>query len=107
MTAIPEITDALLHELESADVILFDGTFWSDDELIRMQGAGQTSRQMGHVPISSSEGSLVKLARLRRQRRIYVHINNTNPMLNEDGPEHRQVREVGWEIAEDGWQLEI
>jgi pyrroloquinoline quinone biosynthesis protein B len=110
MTAIPEITDALLHELESADVILFDGTFWSDDELIRMQGPGhnaQTAHQMGHVPISSSEGSLVKLARLRRQRRIYVHINNTNPMLNEDGPEHRQVREAGWEIAEDGWQLEI
>ena len=114
MTAVPEITDALLHELESADVILFDGTFWSDDELIRMQGAGQnaqasaqTARQMGHVPVSSNEGSLVKLARLRRQRKIYVHINNTNPMLNEAGPEYARVREAGWEIAEDGWQLEI
>jgi pyrroloquinoline quinone biosynthesis protein B len=110
MTAVPEITDTLLHELDSVDVILFDGTFWSDDELIRMQGPGhnaQTAHQMGHIPVSSSEGSLVKLARLRRQRRIYVHINNTNPMLNEDGPEHRQVREAGWEIAEDGWQLEI
>lgn len=107
MTAVPEVTDALLQELDSADVILFDGTFWSDDELIRIQGAGQTARQMGHVPVSSSEGSLAKLAELRRQRRIYVHINNTNPMLNEAGPEYRQVRDAGWEIAEDGWQLEI
>jgi pyrroloquinoline quinone biosynthesis protein B len=59
---------------------------------------------MGHVPVSSS---LEKLAGLRRPRKIYLHINNTNPMLDESGPEHRKVREAGWEIAEDGWQLEI
>jgi pyrroloquinoline quinone biosynthesis protein B len=105
--AVPQIDDALLAELDSADVLLFDGTFWSDDELIRIQGSGQTARQMGHVPVSSAEGSLHKLAGLRRPRKIYVHINNTNPMLNEDGPEHRQVREAGWEIAEDGWQFDL
>ena len=107
MPAVPEITDALLQELDRADVLLFDGTFWNDDELIRMQGSGQTAKQMGHVPVSSVEGSLSKLARLQRPRRIYVHINNTNPMLNEAGPEYRQVREAGWEIAEDGWQFEM
>ena len=107
MTAVPEITDELLQELERADVLLFDGTFWSDDELIRTQGSGQTAQQMGHVPVSSREGSLAKLAHLSKARKIYVHINNTNPMLNEDGPEYRQVREAGWEIAEDGWQFEI
>lgn len=107
MPAVPQIDDALLNEFESADVLLFDGTFWSDDELIRIQGSGQTAAQMGHVPVSSANGSLSRLAHLRRPRRIYVHINNTNPMLNEDGPEHRQVREQGWEIAEDGWQFEI
>jgi pyrroloquinoline quinone biosynthesis protein B len=105
--AVPEIDDALLTELDSADVLLFDGTFWSDDELIRTQGAGQTARQMGHVPVSSPEGSLRLLAQLRRPRKIYVHINNTNPMLNEAGPEFRQVRESGWEVAEDGWRFEI
>jgi pyrroloquinoline quinone biosynthesis protein B len=57
--------------------------------------------------VSSAEGSLSKLARLRRPRKIFVHINNTNPMLNEAGPEHRQVRDAGWEIAEDGWQFDL
>jgi pyrroloquinoline quinone biosynthesis protein B len=103
----PGINDALLQRLDSADVLLFDGTFWRDDELIRMQGSGQTALQMGHVPVSSVDGSLRKLAQLRCPRKIYVHINNTNPMLNEAGPEYAQVREAGWEIAEDGWQFEI
>jgi pyrroloquinoline quinone biosynthesis protein B len=107
MPAVPQIDDSLLKELDTADTLLFDGTFWSDDELIRIQGAGQTARQMGHVPVSSSEGSLAKLARLRCPRKIYMHINNTNPMLNEAGMEYRQVRDAGWEIAEDGWQFEL
>ena len=105
--AVPQIDDALLKEFDSADVLLFDGTFWSDDELIRIQGSGQTAKQMGHVPVSSSEGSLSRLAGVRRPRKIYVHINNTNPMLNESGPEYRQVRESGWEIAEDGCQFDL
>jgi len=107
MPAVPQIDDALLQEFESADVLLFDGTFWSDDELIRIQGAGQTARQMGHLPVSSPDGSLTRLAGLRRPRKIYVHINNTNPMLNEAGPEYAQVRAAGWEIAEDGWQFDL
>jgi len=105
--AVPQIDDALLREAESADVLLCDGTFWSDDELIRLEGSGQTSREMGHVPVSSSEGSLEKLAHLRRPRKIYVHINNSNPMLDEASVEYRQVREAGWEIAEDGWQFDL
>jgi len=107
MPAVPRIDAALLKELDSSDVLLFDGTFWSDDELIRIQGSGQTAMQMGHVPVSSVEGSLAQLAELRRPRKIYVHINNTNPMLDESGPEYRQVRESGWEVAEDGWQFDL
>ena len=107
MPAVPEIDDVLLKLFESADVLLFDGTFWSDDELIRIQGCGQTAQQMGHVPVSSADGSLNRLAGLRRPRKIYIHINNTNPMLNESGPEYAQVREAGWEIAEDGWQFDL
>ena len=107
MPAVPQITDGLLKELDSADLLLFDGTFWGDDELIRIQGSGQTAQQMGHVPLASAEGSLAKLAHLKRPRRIYIHINNTNPVLNDAGPEHRQVREAGWEIAEDGWQFDL
>jgi len=107
MPAVPQLDPMLLKQLDSADVLLFDGTFWSDDELIRMQGSGQTAREMGHVPVSSAEGSLKQLAQLRCPRKIYVHINNTNPMLNEAGPEFRQVRESGWEIAEDGCQFDL
>ena len=104
MPAVPEIDDALMTELDSADVLLFDGTFWSEDELIRVQGSGQTARQMGHVPVCEC---LERLAQLRRPRKIYIHINNTNPMLNEAGAEYRQAREAGWEIAEDGWQFSL
>jgi len=107
MPAVPQVDDALVAEFESADVLMFDGTFWSDEELIRIQGGGATARQMGHVPVSSDAGSLRKLAQLRRPRKIYIHINNTNPMLNEAGPEYAQVRESGWEIAEDGWQFDL
>jgi pyrroloquinoline quinone biosynthesis protein B len=104
MPAVPHITHALREELEGVDVLLFDGTFWSDDELIRIQGSGQTAKQMGHVPVSCS---LKQLAQLHCPRKIYIHINNTNPMLNETGAEYRQVRDAGWEIAEDGWQFEL
>ena len=105
--AVPEIDDALLHKLEATDLLFFDGTFWSDDELIRVQGSGQTARQMGHIPVSSPEGSLRKLAGLQRPRKMFVHINNTNPMLDESGAEFRAVREAGWEVAEDGWQFDL
>jgi pyrroloquinoline quinone biosynthesis protein B len=105
--AVPQISDELLGQLDSLDWLLFDGTFWGDDELIRVQGSGQTARQMGHVPVSCDDGSLRRLAHLGRPRKIYIHINNTNPMLNEAGPEFQMVREAGWEIAEDGWQFDL
>jgi pyrroloquinoline quinone biosynthesis protein B len=107
MPAVPQIDDLLIKEIDSADVVLFDGTFWSDDELIRIQGSGQTAQAMGHVPVSSPAGSLARLAYIKCPRKIYIHINNTNPMLNEGSPQYRQVRDAGWEIAEDGWHFEL
>ena len=104
MPAVPELDDTLLQQLDSCDVLLFDGTFWSDDELIRVPGSGQTARQMGHIPV---ENSLTMLAGVRRPRKIFVHINNTNPMLDEASPQYRQVRGAGWEVAEDGWQFDL
>jgi pyrroloquinoline quinone biosynthesis protein B len=105
--AVPQLDGELLRHLNSVDVLLFDGTFWSDDELIQVQGSGQTARQMGHVPVSGEQGSLSLLAGVKKPRKIFVHINNTNPMLDESGPERRQVWEAGWEIAEDGWHFEL
>jgi pyrroloquinoline quinone biosynthesis protein B len=86
---------------------LFDGTFWSDDELIQVRQTGPTAREIGHVPVSGAGGTLHALAALKRSRKVFVHVNNTNPMLNQAGPEYRQVRDAGWEIAEDGWQCEL
>jgi len=105
--AVPDVNAALLGTLANADVILFDGTFWSNDELIQVRGGGPTAREIGHIPVSGPDGTLTRLARLTRARKIYVHINNTNPMLDESGPEYQQVRDAGWEIAEDGWQLNL
>jgi pyrroloquinoline quinone biosynthesis protein B len=104
LPAVPAIDDTLLQQLQSADLLLFDGTFWTDDELIKVQGSGASAREMGHVPVSAS---LQKLAALRHPRKVFIHINNTNPMLDESGPEYRQVREAGWEIAEDGSRFEL
>jgi len=107
LPAVSTIDEALRGRMESSDVLFFDGTFWSDDELIRVLGSGATARDMGHVPVSGPDGSLESLAGVKRPRKIYIHVNNTNPMLNEAGPEYAEVRAQGWEIAEDGWRLEL
>ena len=107
MPAVPAINERLLQLLETADVILFDGTFWSDDELIRVQGSGATAGEMGHVPVSGAEGSLRALAGLRRPRKVFVHVNNTNPMLDESSPEYCELGAAGWEVAEDGWRFNL
>jgi pyrroloquinoline quinone biosynthesis protein B len=107
MPAVPAVDASLLKRLESTDLLLFDGTFWSDDELIRIQGSGATAREMGHIPVSGDDGSLKKLAGLSRPRKMFIHINNTNPMLDESGPEHRQVSDAAWENPEDGWSLRL
>jgi pyrroloquinoline quinone biosynthesis protein B len=91
----------LLDVFRTCDVVFFDGTFWSDDELIRLQGSGKTAQQMGHMPV---EDTLAALAGIEA-RKIFIHINNTNPMLDEDSEESRRVRDAGWEISVDGMDL--
>jgi pyrroloquinoline quinone biosynthesis protein B len=107
MPAVPAVDDSLLKRLEDADLLLFDGTFWSNDELIRAQGSGSTAREMGHIPVSGAGGSLRMLAGLRHPRKVFVHVNNTNPMVDESGPEYERVRAAGWEVAEDGWSFDL
>jgi pyrroloquinoline quinone biosynthesis protein B len=107
LPAVPAINERLLRVLETADLVLFDGTFWSDDELIRVQGGGATAREMGHVPVSGAEGSLRALAGLLRPRKVFLHVNNTNPMLDEASAEYDAVGAAGWEVAEDGWRFNL
>jgi len=101
------VSGALLERLQSCDVVLFDGTFWSDDEPLRIPGVSRTARQMGHLPLSGPGGSLECFAALQRPRKIFIHINHTNPILDEQSMEHRMVREAGWEMARDGMEMTL
>jgi len=101
------LTEGLKDIFAALDCLLIDGTFWSDDELIRLQGSGQCASDMGHIPVGGQNGTLHQLAGLTRPRKVFIHINNTNPMLNEAGPEYKKVRDAGWELAEDGCQLTL
>jgi pyrroloquinoline quinone biosynthesis protein B len=98
------VTPALHQRLARADVIFFDGTLFTDDEMIKSGTGSKTGRRMGHMPIDGDGGSLAALADLRA-RRIYVHINNTNPMLIDGSPERRKVEAAGWEVGEDGMRV--
>lgn len=97
----------VLIRLRDADALLLDGTFWSNDEM-RAVGAGTTSaRDMGHLPVGSADGSLSAMASLPAARKIYVHINNTNPMLREDSPQRRAVEQTGVEVGWDGLEFTL
>ena len=102
--AVGSLSEALLEKIRDVHLLLFDGTFWSDDELVRIQGSGETAHQMGHIPVQES---LRLLRGIEVGRKMFIHLNNTNPILNEASPEHRAVRQAGWEVAEDNWQLEL
>ncbi len=98
---------SLRHAASEADCVLLDGTFWDDDEPIRHGIGSRTARAMGHLPVSGPEGSMNWLSALAVPHRVYVHINNTNPMLNEQGPEHRMVIDRGVHVGADGDQFDI
>jgi len=107
LPGVGSVSDTLLGTLQNCDILLFDGTFWSDDEPLRIPGITRTARQMGHLPLSGPGGSLELFATLRRPRKILIHINNTNPILDEESREYRMVREAGWEVAHDGMELTL
>jgi len=98
------VTRALRQRLARADVVLFDGTLFVDDEMISTGTGGKTGRRMGHMPLDGEEGTLVALAGLGG-RRILTHINNTNPILVEGSVERRKVEDAGFEVAEDGMEI--
>jgi len=100
------VTRALRERFARADVILFDGTLFTDDEMIASGTGEKTGRRMGHMPIDGADGSLAALAGLGK-RRIYVHINNTNPILIDGSPERRRVEAAAWEVAADGLEINL
>ncbi|MGE0214713.1 pyrroloquinoline quinone biosynthesis protein PqqB [Mycolicibacterium sp.] len=97
----------VLGELDGCSALLVDGTCWRDDEMPRLGLASKTSRGMGHVPIDGPGGSLEVLSPLPIDRKVYIHINNTNPVLFEDSPERRRLDRHGIEVAVDGLEFHI
>ena len=93
--------------MNGADLVLFDGTFWSDDELITLGLGERRATDMAHVPIGGSTGSLAAFAKSTVAARYFIHINNTNPILREDSGQARMVQEAGWQVARDGLDLTL
>lgn len=104
---LPALTDDLAAELKDVDCAFLDGTCWTDDELTSVGLASKTSRSMGHAPVTGIGGTLARFAALPARRRIYTHLNNTNPLLVEDSAERRQVEAAGVEVAHDGMEIDI
>jgi pyrroloquinoline quinone biosynthesis protein B len=98
------VTSAMRERIARAGAVFFDGTLFRDDEMIANGTGAKTGRRMGHMPIAGSDGSLAALDGVAG-RRIYVHINNTNPILVEGSPERTEVERRGWEVAEDGMEI--
>jgi len=98
------MTPALHERLQRADAILFDGTLFTDDEMLRTGTGTKTGRRMGHMPIDGEGGSLAALQDIGAWK-LFVHINNTNPILVDDSPERRRVEASGWQVAFDGMEI--
>lgn len=99
------ITPALRGLMDGADAVFLDGTCWSDDELIAQKLGTATSTSMGHVPVGGAGGSLAALEGLRAGRRVLIHLNNTNPLLDEESAERREAERAGWAVAHDGMEI--
>jgi pyrroloquinoline quinone biosynthesis protein B len=105
--ACARVTEDLDARIAEADALFFDGTLFTDDEMIANGLGDKTGRRMGHMPVSGPGGTLESLARHANSRRILIHINNSNPILVEGSPEEAKVKAAGWEIAFDGMEVSL
>ena len=101
------MTDALAQRLAGADLVLFDGTLWTDDEMLRAGLGGKTGLRMGHMSVSGPNGTIAAFSTLDVRRKILLHINNSNPILLDDSPERAAVEAAGWEVAYDGMEIQL
>jgi pyrroloquinoline quinone biosynthesis protein B len=101
------MNDRLRRRLAGAALVFFDGTLWRDDEMIRIGVGDKTGRRMGHMSMSGEDGTIAAFRDLGVDRRIFIHINNSNPALLDDSPERRLANEAGWEIAYDGMEVRL
>lgn len=99
------LSQVLVRRLAGADLLFMDGTLWSDDEMIRQGVGSKTGRRMGHVSMTGAAGPIELLRDVPLGRRVFIHVNNTNPALLADSPERAELERAGWEVAHDGMEL--
>lgn len=100
-----KVDGALSERLAGANTVFFDGTLWDENEMIEQGLMGKTGSRMGHVNMSGKDGSIAAFAKLGIERKIYVHINNSNPVLNASSQQRAEANAAGWEIGEDGMEV--
>ncbi len=101
------VDDEVRTRVEGADLLCMDGTLWQDDEMIRAGVGHKTGRRMGHVSMDGDDGAIARLADVAIGRRVFVHVNNTNPALLADSLERVALERHGWEVAEDGQEIAL
>ena len=99
------MTDPLRRRLTGSELVFFDGTLWRDDEMIRLGVGKKTGRRMGHISMSGEDGAIAVFRDLGVKRRVFIHINNSNPVLLDNSPERQLAEAAGWEIAYDGMEV--
>ena len=101
------MTPELAERLKGAPLVMFDGTLWTDDEMVAGGVGVKTGQRMGHMSMSGPDGSIAAFDGLDVARRMFIHINNTNPVIVDDSPERAEVEAAGWEVARDGMEIEL
>ena len=102
-----EVDAPLAARIKGAELIFFDGTLYTDDEMLTQGLLNKTGKRMGHISMSGSDGSVAAFEPLNVKRRIYVHINNSNPVLDEGSKERKHVEAAGWEVGYDGMEIRL
>jgi pyrroloquinoline quinone biosynthesis protein B len=103
--ACAKMTPELAARLRGAELVFFDGTLWRDDEMIVAGVGKKTGRRMGHMSCDGDDGSIATLADMNVRRKIFIHINNTNPLFVADSPERALAERAGWQVADDGMEI--
>ena len=93
--------------LKGAPLLFFDGTLYTNDEMIVQGLLNKTGERIGHMNMSGDAGSIAQLAPLNIGRKIFIHVNNSNPTLRDDSPERAAVEAAGWEVSYDGMEIRI
>lgn len=107
MPACARMTEALAERLDGAPLVFFDGTLWVDDEMVRDGVGVKTGKRMGHMSVSGDDGTIAAFDALNVSRKVFIHINTTNPILASDSPERAAVEAAGWEVSYDGMEIEV